>query len=83
MRQFVEAASRSDPGGNKAARDGWAQQQMIDAQSGIAAKSVPEILPERIDPLIRVECPERVGRPRRQLPRAPARYNRLAENALP
>jgi hypothetical protein len=32
-----------DPGRNEAAGDQWAQQQMIDAQSGVAAKRVPEI----------------------------------------
>jgi hypothetical protein len=35
--------------------------QEIDAQSGVAAERVPEIFPERIDPLIGVERPQRVG----------------------
>jgi len=34
---------------------------MIDAQTGIASKGVPEILPERVDPLARVQSPQRVG----------------------
>ena len=33
---------------------------MIDAQPGVAAKGVPKILPERVDPLIGVERAQRV-----------------------
>ena len=34
---------------------------MIDAQSGVAGERVPEIFPERVDPLIGVQDPQRVG----------------------
>ena len=34
---------------------------MVDAQSGVAAISVPEIIPEGIDTLVRMECSQRVG----------------------
>ena len=34
---------------------------MIDAQAGVAGKGVPEIFPERIDPLARIKRPQRVG----------------------
>ena len=50
-----------DAGSAQAAGKGWAQQQVIDAQSGVAGKGVPEIFPECVDPLIRVEDPQRVG----------------------
>jgi hypothetical protein len=42
-RMLAAAPLAVDPGRNEAAGDQWAQQQMIDAQSGIAAKRVPEI----------------------------------------
>jgi hypothetical protein len=38
-----------------------AQQQVINAQSGVAGERVPEIFPEGADPLPRVERPQRVG----------------------
>src|SRR5215468_6678514 len=38
-----------------------AQQQMIDAQSCIPRKRVPEIFPEGVDPLVRMERAQRVG----------------------
>ena len=50
-----------DPGGNQAAGKGRAQQQMIDAQTGVAGKGVPEILPECVDPLTGMQRPQRVG----------------------
>ena len=50
-----------DPGREQTAGNRRAQQQVIDAQPGVAGKRVPEILPERVDPLIRVERPQRVG----------------------
>jgi hypothetical protein len=34
---------------------------MIDSQSGIAGERVPEIFPERVDPLIGMQHPQRVG----------------------
>ncbi len=34
---------------------------MIDAPTGVATEGVPEILPEGIDPLTRVQGPQRVG----------------------
>jgi hypothetical protein len=59
-RPFAGPHITVDAGGDQAARKGWAQQQMIDAQSGVAGKRVPEILPERVDPLIGVERAQRV-----------------------
>jgi len=50
-----------DAGGDQAAGKGRAQQQMIDAQAGVAGKGVPEIFPERVDPLIGMQGPQRVG----------------------
>ena len=38
-----------------------AEQQMIDAQAGIAAIGVPEIVPEGVDDLARVQRAQRVG----------------------
>jgi Family of unknown function (DUF5681) len=48
-------------GGDQAPAKGRAQQQVIDAQSGVAGKGVSEIFPEGVDPLPRVERPQRVG----------------------
>ena len=60
-RPFAGPHIAVDAGGDQAAGKGRAQQQMIDAQSGVAAKGFPEILPERVDPLIRVQSAQRVG----------------------
>jgi hypothetical protein len=45
----------------KTLRQWRTEQQMIDAQTGVATEGVPEILPERVDPLIRMQSPQRVG----------------------
>ena len=37
-----------DPGRDQATGNRWAQQQVIDAQPGIAGKRVPEIFPEGV-----------------------------------
>ena len=58
-RPFAGPAPTVDPGGNEAARTGGAQQQMVDAQARVAREGVPEILPEGVDPLIRVQSPQR------------------------
>jgi hypothetical protein len=34
---------------------------VVNAQSGVAAVGVPEIIPEGIDALVRVECPQRIS----------------------
>ena len=47
-----------------------AQQQMIDAQPGIADKRVPEIFPEGIDALMRMQRAQSIGPP---LPGEPAK----------
>src|SRR4051794_12073183 len=47
-------------GGDKPLRQRRAEQQMVDAQPGIPGKGVPEILPEGVDPLARVHCPQSV-----------------------
>jgi hypothetical protein len=56
-RPFAGPHIAIDADGNQAAGKGWAQQQVIDAQPGIAGKGVPKIFPERVDPLIGVERP--------------------------
>ena len=48
-------------GGGETLRQGRAEQKMIDAQAGIASERIPEILPERVDPLARVQRPQRIG----------------------
>jgi hypothetical protein len=60
-RPFAGPHIAVDAGGNQVTGEGRAQQQMIDAQPGVAGKGVPKIFPERIDPLIRVEHPQRIG----------------------
>src|ERR1700680_2960215 len=45
----------------EALRYGRAEQQMVDARSGVAAVSVPKIVPEGIDTLVRMECSQRIG----------------------
>ena len=50
-----------DAGGNQAAGKGRAQQQMIDAQPGVAGKGISEIFPEGVDPLVGMQRPQRVG----------------------
>jgi serine phosphatase RsbU (regulator of sigma subunit) len=37
------------------------EQQMIDAETGVAREGVPELLPERINSLTRMQSPQRVG----------------------
>lgn len=39
---------------------GRTEQEMVDAQPGIAGEGVPEILPERIDPLFGMQQPDGV-----------------------
>jgi hypothetical protein len=58
---YAAAYFAVDAGSDKAAGNSRAQQQMVDAQTGVAAKGIPEIFPERVDPLIRVKNPQRVG----------------------
>jgi hypothetical protein len=36
---------------------------MIDAQPGVAGKGIPEIFPEGVDPLARMQRPQRIGPP--------------------
>ena len=56
-----------DAGGNQAAGNGRAQQQMVDAQSGVAGERVPEIFPKGVDPLVGMQRPQRVGPAPREL----------------
>ena len=44
-----------DPARLQSFLHGWGQQEMINAQTRIPRKRVPKILPERIDPLIRMQ----------------------------
>ena len=53
-RVFAATHLAIDPGSDKALRQRRAQQQMVDAQTGIAGKGVPEIVPESIDALARM-----------------------------
>jgi hypothetical protein len=41
-RPFAGAHIAVDAGGDQAAGKGWAQQQVIDTQPGVASKGVPE-----------------------------------------
>jgi hypothetical protein len=58
---FAAAHLAVDTGGDKAAGNRRAQQEMIDAQSGVAGERIPEIFPEGVDPLARVQRPQRIG----------------------
>ena len=60
-RMFVGPHIAVDAGGDQAAGKGRAQQQMINAQAGVAGKGIPEIFPEGVDPLAGVQRPQRVG----------------------
>src|SRR5260370_41119950 len=51
----------AEPRGFEAPRYGGAEQEMIDAQSGVAAVVGPEIVPKGIDALVRMECSQRIG----------------------
>ena len=41
-----------DPGGFESLRESWAQQRMVDPNSGIALERIPPIVPEGVDPLV-------------------------------
>jgi hypothetical protein len=85
---FLSAHIAIDARRFEAMRHRRTQQDMVDAQSCVAAVGVPEIIREGIDTLDRMECPQRIGpalgrqsfdRPRglpggrgRRLPIAPA-----------
>ena len=56
-RVFAPSHLTIDAGDRETLRQRGAEQKMIDAQTGIASKGVPEILPERVDPLARVHQP--------------------------
>src|SRR6516164_10747329 len=60
-RVFAPSHLTIDAGDRETLRQKGAEQKMIDAQTGIASKGVPKILPERVDPLARVQSPQRVG----------------------
>ena len=60
-RVFAAAHLAVDAGCGKALRQWRAEQKMIDAQTGIASEGIPEILPERVDPLARVQRPQRIS----------------------
>ena len=48
-------------GGNKALRQRWTEQKMIDTEPGVAGEGITEILPECIDALAGVKLPQGVG----------------------
>jgi len=50
-----------DPARGQAAGNRRAQQQAIDPQPGIAGERVPEIFPEGVDPLVRMERAQCIG----------------------
>ena len=60
-RVFAAAHLTVHAGGSETLGQGRAEQQMIDAETGVARKGVPEILPEGVDPLIGMQRPQRVG----------------------
>ena len=49
-RVFAPSHLTIDAGDRETLRQRGAEQKMIDAQTGIASKGVPEILPEGVDP---------------------------------
>src|SRR5215217_1540617 len=52
-------ASRNDPVEvivENVSRDRATEKKMIEPQVGVAAPRVPEVIPEGIDPLVRMEC---------------------------
>lgn len=60
-RVFAAARFTVHAGRAEARRQRRTEQQMIDAETGVAREGVPKIRPERIDPFARVLSPERVG----------------------
>ncbi len=52
-----------DAGSGHASRDGRVQQQVVDAEPRVATIRVAEEVPERVDPLVRVQVADRVGPP--------------------
>ena len=52
-----------DPGRHQSIGNKRTEQQMIDAKPGIAGKCVSEVFPERVDPLMRMQRPQRGGPP--------------------
>src|SRR5207248_9452671 len=60
-RVFATAHLAVHAGRGETLRQGLAEQQMIDAETGVASKGIPEILPEHVDPLTRMQRPQRVG----------------------
>src|SRR5690606_41358214 len=60
---------------DEARREHSVQQQMIDAQPRVALPVVAEVLPERVDPLVRMDGGERIDPTLREQP--PVRPARL------
>ncbi len=60
-RVFAAAHVTVHAGCGEALRQWRTEQQMVDAQTGVATESVPEILPESVDPLAGAQGPQRVG----------------------
>ncbi len=50
-----------DIGCDQASGERWAEQQMVDAQAGIPAPGVTEIIPEGVDAFLRVQRAQRIG----------------------
>ena len=76
-----------DPGRHQPIGNKRTEQQMIDAKPGIAGKCVSEVFPERVDPLMRMQRPQRGGPPLAQqaddrLPAPPAETVRRRPSAL-
>ena len=53
--------SRSTPAAFRRAAIAGLEQQVVDAQAGVARVGVPEIVPERVDPLAGMQRAQRVG----------------------
>jgi hypothetical protein len=50
-----------DVGRDEAVGDRRAEQQMVDAEPGVAGERVSKVVPERVDPLVRMQRAQRVG----------------------
>src|SRR5689334_7769934 len=60
-RLLPAARGAIDAGAIEARGEGRAQEEVVDAQAGVAHVGVPEIIPERVDALAGMKRPERVG----------------------
>jgi hypothetical protein len=57
----LSAGRAIDAGGFQFLREIRAQQQVVDAQAGVAFEGIPPVFPEGIDALLRMFLADRVG----------------------